>query len=569
MALSTRVLPVLAAAGLLAWWLYPSRPVPAPRAATVSEAPSSLAAPGPAQRVEAPKPRATRSHYRLVAEFKGSMGGQLITSTSVAGAWLVTELAGGRSQIEFKPERVEISTETAPATGELSAPFVIARMDGVLAGIGFQVGASDVTKNLLSSLATTLQLSLREGDSWEVQERELTGSYKALYSRKNGRIHRSRGQQAGATEEQSEFAVDERGLVSARVQSRQRGAMENQMFVEVVTSASLVRESVEEVPQPGGLAPEIGSIAVHLDQRGRDRRAAEVALGGASAREVLSGALKAARMEGDARDARDARGNAMIKLAALTVVDPKAARQVADVIKREANDPQAVGVLTAALASSEDPSATDALSSLLSEDLPPGARQQVLINLGLARTPTEASAAALKHAMNAPGNSTAAMALGTEARHLGEDNPTAQDAIDTLLERYATAQTPGDKLTYLMALANTANRRVLPVMTDAMRSEDYSLARAGVSGLALIPGEDVDELLAGIIHDGSLMLVEAIFATGHRSSDTWRPRLISELERWKDNKRAVEAITAVLNQWAHLYPANGSLPSSAGSAQSK
>ena len=148
--------------------------------------------------------------------------------------------------------------------------------------------------------------------------------------------------------------------------------------------------------------------------------------------------------------------------------------------------------------------------------MPPSTRDQILMNLALAKAPTADSAAALADQLDGPQSSTAALALGAQAGTLGDD--ASGDAIDTLLERYADATTIADKILYLDALANTGSRRALPVMQDAIQQgESYPLACAGAFGLRRIPGDDVDDLLQALIQGGTVVIVQAIKATAYRS----------------------------------------------------
>ena len=90
--------------------------------------------------------------------------------------------------------------------------------------------------------------------------------------------------------------------------------------------------------------------------------------------------------------------------------------------------------------------------------------------------------------------------------------------MDTLIERYDDATTIADKLLYLDALANTGSHRVLPIMQDAIhQGQSYDLACAGAFGLRRIPGDDVDDLLAALIQNGTVVIVPAIKATAYHS----------------------------------------------------
>jgi len=137
---------------------------------------------------------------------------------------------------------------------------------------------------------------------------------------------------------------------------------------------------------------------------------------------------------------------------------------------------------------------------------------------------------------------------------LGEED--GAGAVDTLLSHYEAAKTPEQRLAYIEALANTGSREVLPVMHAAISGNDFTAARAGTLGLRLIPGDDVDDTLFGLIAKGSVVTLDAIKAVGYRSPSIWEPRLEKIRTMYQGENRVLEAIQAVLAQWASLKVAS-------------
>ena len=246
-----------------------------------------------------------------------------------------------------------------------------------------------------------------------------------------------------------------------------------------------------------------------------------------------------------------ARADARKRLSALAEIDASAPARIADTIRKSPGDAQLVSLVAGALASSHAAEATDALGSLLQDDLPPSARDAVLMNLALAKAPTPESAAALEDQLDGAQRSTAALALGAEAGQLGDDGA-GGNAVDTLIERYDDATTIADKLLYLDALANTGSHRVLPIMQDAIhQGQSYDLACAGAFGLRRIPGDDVDDLLAALIQNGTVVIVPAIKATAYQSPPLAAAprRLPAGLPGRQARRRHIQA---VLVTWAEL-----------------
>jgi hypothetical protein len=239
---------------------------------------------------------------------------------------------------------------------------------------------------------------------------------------------------------------------------------------------------------------------------------------------------------------------AVKRLSALARLDQGAATTFAEAIRNEPTDAAAVSLLAGALASANTPSATNALASLLDAELPPDARGAVLVNLGLAKAPTDESVAALSAALDKPQGGAAALALGSQASKLGDEGA-GEDAVDLLLARYASATTDEERALYLESLANTGSRKALPVMVAALQGQSFALARVAAYDLRFIPGEDVDDILLSLIQAGSAVMVEAIRATALRSPALWQPRLEAAKAQFAGEKRVLDTIASVLGHW--------------------
>ncbi|MFT3769166.1 MAG: hypothetical protein QM820_27320 [Minicystis sp.] len=544
-----------------------SRPAPAAARRSTAEVAAMAPAPHRASMVNGAKAvaaQATRARYRLTSEHRALIEGKTAASVEVAGVWTVTEREGGRAEIELQPARLVMEGDAAPSKSEVAGPFVVVKRDGVLAAMAFAEGTSGRARDLLASLATTFQWTEGSGDTWTVEEEDLTGRYEATYTRAGDTITRSRGRytevrgpaglaaKAGEglrSTEESAFTFDARGLVSASVKLDQITAAGRGMpTVTMSLRATLVREEVAEVDLAAGPDFKPEPITTHVDRAAIAKRRAEAIVAGAHASELVEAARAAARLGADQADRDRQIAKARRRLSSLVQIEPTAADEVARAIRRDASDAETVRVLAGALASAPAPGATEALASVLDGPLPEEARSTVLMNLALAAAPSAESAAALTKAIDGPLGGQAALALGAEAKKLGEDG---DGAVSELLRRYEGAKTRDEQRTYLQALANTGSRDALPVMLAAIGGADFDLARVGAFGLRLIPGDDVDDTLWSLIASGSTVIVEAVKAVGYRAPELWEPRLRQAKETFKEEKRVVESIQAVLNQWAN------------------
>jgi hypothetical protein len=559
------VVPALVACGLGTLGLRPHTPAaPAQPAAAVAPAPAATAR---AARSSKPAERAARARYHLTSEHRAFLNEKESAAVVVEGTWTTTERTEGRTEVQLAATRIAVLGDTPPAVTDVAEPFVMVKESGRLASLGFPQAMPGKARDLLSSLSATFQCSERPGDgAWKVEEQDLTGKYEAAYVREGDKLTRQRGryletrgprgleaQQGDAISsvEDSQFVFDARGLVRATVKLTRTSTLGKGMpSVMMVLRATLVREDVAEVAPAAGpdLSPE--PITSHVDHAAIARKRNEKLVAGAKAPELIDAVRSAAHLDRKAPDTDKQRALALRRVSALVQLDGAAARDVAAAIRKDPSDQGTVGLLAGALASAPTPEATGALASLLDAHLPDEARSTVLADLALAAMPTAESAGALTRALDKPLGGQAALALGAEAQKLGEDD--AGSAVEELVKRYKAATTPDEQRTYLQALANTASREALPVMLDALRGADFELARLGAFGLRLIPGDDVDDALWSLVEGGSPVVFEALKAAAYRSPALWQPRLEAAREPFAGQKRVLEQIQAILNQWSHV-----------------
>lgn len=551
------------ALSLLALALAPSRPS-APRAS----APHAEEA-RPTQVAALPARPAVRAQYRLSSVQRAIIDGREQASVQIEGTWTTIERAAGVTEARFAASRIEAVGEQAPSAADVAAPFELASVDGTLRAIAFPEATPRAGRALLTGLATTLQHTDRREQAWKVEEEDLFGTYVAEYERLgDGRVSRKRaaytklrgaaGLAPGASgelqaSERTELSFDEKGLVAASVSVVfTMPIAKGRAPIRMVTEAKLAREEVQEIAWSAGLGLEAAPISDHVDRAGIARRRAETKVAGATAPELVAEVRRAAHLDAAKGDPFPARADARRRLTSLMALDDGAAKAAGDAIRRDPRDAASVALLTSALSAAETPSGANTLAALFEDaSLPPEAKEQVLTALALSHAPTAESAAALTRALDQPRGERAALALGAQARALGDDG-IGGDAVDELLQRYADATTPADKRAYLLALGNTGSPKALDVMLAAMRGSDFSLARLATRGLRLIPGDEVDDVLFALIEHGSPLMLDAIQAAGSRSPELWKPRLQAAATQFAEHDQVVDAIKSVLVRWTNL-----------------
>ncbi len=216
-------------------------------------------------------------------------------------------------------------------------------------------------------------------------------------------------------------------------------------------------------------------------------------------------------------------------------------------------DPRVGGILAGALGSVGLPQATDALANAMPE-LSDSDRLNAVISLGLTPASTDTGIGALKDVLEDPAlSSTAALALGNQARKITQADTesttdTVDDLVQLLLDGYANATTVGERKSYLGALGNTGDERVLPVLEQVIDSAVPVLEAQATYSLRFIPGDMVDVLLAQqLARDVHTVQEQAIRAIGSRAPSLWRERL--ETVQSEMSPALQRRVELVLNTW--------------------
>jgi HEAT repeat protein len=223
-------------------------------------------------------------------------------------------------------------------------------------------------------------------------------------------------------------------------------------------------------------------------------------LGNASFSELLADLTAVSKT----KDATSQRADAVERMAALFQLHPEALREALRSLKKPLEREEAE-LLIAALAMSKTPEAQRALSEVANDSaLPAGLRQGAVVRLGLQQNPTEATLRSLGDLASGPDAKVrdgALLALGAAARHAadGENSGVAQRYVREIERSARTATGLEQRTLMLSALGNTASLDVLSTVRTALADPDPNVRSSAVSALRLMPGAEVDELIASTL----------------------------------------------------------------------
>jgi hypothetical protein len=216
------------------------------------------------------------------------------------------------------------------------------------------------------------------------------------------------------------------------------------------------------------------------------------------------------------------------RLAALFELEPREVEVAARAL-REGSAGTASRELLGALSSSPGKEAKRAVDQLAADrQLPAELRSDTLANITIQPQATSERFATLSELTRDPDprvKQGAILALGSAAEGAQADPALASDAeraTNTLKQGYEAAQTPAERALYLKALGNSGSAQAFEAAKVALASPDPGARREGVRALRLIPGEEVDQLIAQVwLTDEDAGVREAApFAANYRPLST-------------------------------------------------
>ncbi len=492
-----------------------------------------------------------QTRYRLEFTQSNVRGGSEHLAFSLSGEWRVEDL-GGRTRITLAEPRVQGPGAPSGVAGALEYRTV----EGAVAEMGFET-ESRPARRLLTMLAVALHPTQRSGATWTVTEADDTGPYEAHYTRTGRTLDRrlgpylavrtERGPSPAAAEGLSvsggtRFDFDAEGLRAVDLERHLRFPSRPGEEQGVRVTASLRRIGVGAVGTSSALG--LAAIGNHIDYAAEAHRHELELLDGADLPELLSEMEQVLDQEPRTEAASKQRNRMSRRLAALLRGGGEA-QDVIEATRARIEDRFAVSMLVGGLSQANTAEATNALVDLLQGGLPRGPESTVYAGLALTKAPTLESLTALHEAAE-QGQPNAALAMGAQARKLRTSEPEATaDAVQNLLEQYAAASEVKSRQSIVLALANSGDRRALPIMQAELAQ---GMAELGAYGLRFIPGADVDALLDGLLQTSGPVMLAALQAVSFRDPQTWRPRLQAarSLHSEAETLQAIDAALARL-----------------------
>lgn len=556
---------------LAAYFASRSKPEPKP------EAPPSIPQMSqPVERTELPDfepedegARSIRRRYAVDFSVESLFEGNEGPGFILKGVWTTERLSDGRVAATLSDVSVE-GHHMAPAADEAERGLELIVADGVIEGIAFAPRTSAKARRLLSNMATTLWPVVRDEDQYTVEQEDLGGSHRAVYTRTGeASLERSiaevtglRGQgglDAFGTEHvktggKAVFEFDGRGLVAADiVDDRSFKAAEQGLDITARVRAKVRRIDAQPVALRAPVPYPPATFSPEVDYAEQAAIRDDVLVDGATLEQMTDELDDALAMPGDDRETHKWRSKALHRLTALIRIDPMVAADIAGQLAQlEAGDKK-ISFLAGALSSANTADATNALAGILDEDLDPKVRHSVHSNLSLTQAPTGRSINALKEDLDGPAADSAAMALGAQAQRMDVEDEPAQNIVETLMQRYRAARTPGERVAALKALGNSGNPAIVPLLKEATQDVNPTVAFHAVRALRFVPGRDVDALLESFLETPYAAAV--IESAAWREGYFWGPKLAEARPSFEDNEVLANAIDQLLRRWGTNDPA--------------
>jgi len=436
---------------------------------------------------------------------------------------------------------------------------------GELEGVRFAARTEEPARLLLTAIFAALQHTEGDGERYQVEERDGTGTYLAAYEvsgarevtrRKRGyvRLHEADGQMS--VEGTAAFVLGADGQIES-LRSRETTASHSPAFGAIRGELELSMRLVSRAPaldraladararaaayEPARLVTPDGADDEALDRAMDEERAAGHTL--AELRRAF------AETEGSPRGgaAGQRRADLIETAGALFRVQPDAARDAGEQLGAAGVSDAEANFLAGALASAGTAEAAHALAGALgSRDATPEARRHAAVSLAL----SESADATTIEALGAGSRSddpqvrnASTLALGAQARTLGGGSDGLDPVADLLLQ-FERASDFASKVTALAALGNSGDPRALGPIRQALAVPE--LAPAAAFALRFIAAPEADVLLVGLVGSGpEAVRLAAYRAAYYRDPALWMPQLRAALERETD-PRCLAAIEAAL-----------------------
>ncbi|MBU8898132.1 HEAT repeat domain-containing protein [Corallococcus sp. M34] len=504
--------------------------------------------------------------FHVQGEWRVGITGARDTGVEARAALLLTDLSvtvEGRDALEPQMR--------AALTTSLALPiFLTMERTGAVRTVHVEPGLDVLAQGILRSLVASTQFVVAGApkESWESDEQDATGLYRAAYRRLGAK--RFEKSKRGYTHVATSQGLQEVDASKLRLDARTRAVIDvgDDVWPELL-------EGDEQLGVDAGDGMPKVSHSLHVSlkllERGRDStlvglldrersRLTAVPLASFQSapqdpkeqyRRLLAGKrfddlVKDLRsLPKDEKERDDARTHALEQLRALFLLEPKEAAKVPGLL-HEGMEPLAASPMLGALSAASTPEALSALSKVV-DDAAVGVpvRTDAVAALGMAETPSTEGIQALRDLGNDTHpelRDTAALALGNSAFQLRDDDASGADALSRELgTRYRAAKSPEDQALLLRALGNTRDPGALTTLREALASPSVPVRQAAVEALRLVPEAEADRLLASrMLEDPSPdVRKSAVFAASFRALPPLLPTLGTVLQR--DTADAVRA----------------------------
>jgi hypothetical protein len=531
-------------------------------------------------------------HYELMMRADVAATSQRILSYDLEGKWLVEEATQTSAGLTFRARLDGAALRSATAAPH--ERHILEDFERGLGSVHFfsadERGAiveARLPRNLPSFVQTTMKwwvaaTQFSRGPlgarSWEAQESDASGTYRAQYEEIAPNRFRKRkveyltappvasgsrfdAQPTEVLESESLFDFGARGSLAKlevveRTRVAQHGVLPELESTTRLTlrledasaataSAAQVAEELERT-EPGQLS----------DPPSRSARRADIdraKIAGQSLATLTSTLETAA---GDHRDDVTKRARAYVGLAALLRQDESAR---SDAMRRILGGAPDAPALIDALGDAGDLESQRILIDVLDKaKLDETQGRGALIALSLVREPGPDAVAALEARLDDPLLGTqAAYGLGAYAHQLQESEPSlSRSVLDLLIDRLENASDPSEAARYLEALGNAGHPGALPVI-DAHLADGSAAIRSGaVRALRRISGAEVDARLAGLVTTDPASGVRdiALGVIGSRPESPALGAAVAASARFEPDLRLRLAAARILGRWMWQEP---------------
>jgi hypothetical protein len=472
--------------------------------------------------------------YALDLRSRTTVRSQTLLAFYLTGNWALAAVAPREMRAQLEEARFTSDTAKPADAAQLAAfnrgflleHFFWLTRHGAVDSVGMDERMPSFVQNVLRAVIGMTQLvgPVDPAESWEAEERDNVGLYRARYSRLaaggwqkrkleyletlNGGVSLPAGIGRAETKVVSsrcEFMLSAGGVLE-ELRCEEQTQIESDGPLPPLRSATSLRLSLTGTGHEQGRLAEWRASANAAPRTGISEGATSVGrkadvdvarIGGLTLPDILTGMGRIQEDKDPKRAAKRAR--LYSALAALLRQQPEAVAQA--VARIRSGDPDS-NLLLDALGDAGSPEAQTALCELArGTDAEPGVRRRSLTALCFVRQPTEVALQTFSELLDDP-------ELGTQARYglgaavhqlQGTDPERAEQALQELTQPLHGAVTQHRLVTDLRALGNAGHQGSLADIEPYLDDPRAAVREAALQAIRRIPGAQVDGYLAAAI----------------------------------------------------------------------